>query len=441
MSTVELTASIRTALNNARSKGFFHLFSANIAINLLAFGSQLLVIKFLSPAEMADIKTMQSFTGVAAVIAGCGLNAAVLKLCSELRPDVERAAIFRQSLKYSFLPIATVLLLTALVSRLHLFSPEPRVNQWMLVYMLAVPATALTALIMMYLQARKRIKLMATTQTVIRIVGLTIIVSAAYLYGFKGFVFATVVVALAALAPLLRLVRGDLSESSALARPAGDKIWYYARWSLAANLVATINSYLDILMLNYLVADRTGIGYYSIATIFILGLNQVTATVQAIATPYFSEYGNDEATFMRVLRKYQKLLILLALGLTIASMLVIPWLITLIYGDNYAPAGTYFRILAIKYFLWSCYALLGIAIWGIGKMKLSFYSVLAALIVSTIASYVLIVKFGLMGAAYSQVVSYLLNLIIVAVMTIIALKEHFRTLRANAPESGGKGKS
>lgn len=433
---MELAGKIRSALSNAQAKGFFHLFSANIAINLLAFGSQLLVIKFLSPAEMADIKTMQSFTGVAAVLAGCGLNAAVLKLCSELRPDAERAAIFRQSLKYSFLPIAIVLLITAVVSRLHLFSPEPRVNQWMLVFMLSVPATALTALIMMYLQARKRIKLMATTQTVIRIVGLTIIVSAAYLYGFKGFVFASVVVAMAAMAPLLKLVRSDLSEPGSALPAGGGKIWYYARWSLAANLVATINSYLDILMLNYLVSDRTGIGYYSIATIFILGLNQVTATVQAIATPYFSEYSSDEATFMRVLRKYQRLLILLALALTIASILVIPWLINLIYGDAYAPAGTFFRILAIKYFLWSCYALLGIAIWGIGKMKFSFYCVLAALVVSTITSYLLIVKFGLMGAAYSQVVSYLLNLLIVAVMTVIALKSHFRRQRGSSPEAG-----
>ena len=436
---MELAGRIRNALNNARAKGFFHLFSANIAINLLTFGSQLLVIKFLSPAEMADIKTMQSFTGVAAVMAGCGLNAAVLKLCSELRPDAERAAIFRLCLKFSLLPIIIVLLVTAAVSKLHLFSPEPRVNQWMLVFMLSVPATALTALIMMYLQARKRIKLMATTQTVIRIVGLTIIVSAAYLYGFNGFVFATVVVALAALVPLLKLVRNDLSEPSIAGESGPGRIWYYARWSLAANLVATINSYLDILMLNYLVQDRTGIGYYSIATIFILGLNQVTATVQAIATPYFSEYSNDEATFMRVLRKYQKLLVLLALGLTIASMLVIPRLITLIYGADYAPAGTFFRILAIKYFLWSCYALLGIAIWGIGKMKFSFYCVLAALVVSTVASYVLIVKYGLMGAAYSQVVSYLLNLFIVAVMTVIALRDHFQKLRVGSPEAGVGG--
>lgn len=429
-----LTAAIESAIRNAGAKGFFHLFSANILINLFAFGSQLLVVKFLSPAEMADIKTMQSFTGIAVVLAGFGLNAAVLKLCSESRPESERSAIFRQSLILSILPIAVVLIAGVAVAQLKLFSPEQRVNQWMIVFLLTIPATVITSLIMMYLQARKRIKLMATTQTILRIIGLIVIVVASYYFGFAGFVIATVVVAMTALIPLLRVVSSDLHAEKV--KSGLDRIWYFARWSLAANLVGSINSYLDILMLNYLVDDRIGMGYYSIATIFILGLNQVTATVQAIATPYFSEYSNNEAQFMRVLRKYQKMLVLVALGLTLVTMIAVPWFIERIYGDSYAAAGTFFRILAVKYFLWSCYALLGIAIWGIGKMKFSFYSVLAALIISTAVSYWLILDRGLQGAAYAQVVSYALNLIIVTVMTRLALRGHFRRLENAATIPG-----
>jgi O-antigen/teichoic acid export membrane protein len=435
---VGIRQTLKSLTLDAKAKGFFHLFSANVAMNVLAFGSQLLVIKFLSPAEMADIKTMQSFTGVAVVLAGFGLNAAILKLCSELRPDSERFAIFRQSLRASFVPIIFVMITMAVAAKLGLFSPEPRVNRWMLIFALSVPATALASLVMMYLQARKQIKLMASTQTAIRVVGLTLVVFATYLYGFKGFVVATVAVAVAALLPLLTIVRADLSAAASGLQKGFEKIWYYARWSLAANLVATVNSYLDILMLNYLIDDRVGMGYYSIATIFILGLNQVTATVQAIATPYFSEYSSDEAKFMRVLKKYQKLLMLLSLVLTGASMIAIPWLITLLYGSSYAPAGRYFQILALRYFLWSCYALLGIAIWGIGKMKFSFYSVLLALILSTGVSYLMILKYGLDGAAYAQVVSYLLNLIIVVVMAKLALTGHFRRLRM-ATQLNGTG--
>lgn len=430
---------IRAAVQNAGSKGFFHLFSANIATSLLAFGSQLLVIKFLTPAEMADIKTMQSFVGVAVVIAGFGFNAAVLKLCSEQRPDAERAAIFWRSLRYTFLPIVLVLIAMAIAAQLGLFSPSARVNSWMLVFMLSVPATALASVLMMYLQARKRIKLMAAMQTAIRIGGVTVIVISTYFYGFGGFVIAGSAVAIAALVPLIKTVRGDIVGLKEKTHHPYPEIWYYARWSLSGNLVTTIISYLDILMLNYFISDRVGLGYYSIATIFILGLNQVTTTVQAIATPYFSEYSRDETQFMRVLRKYQKMLIAVAFGLTAVSMIAVPWLIVMLYGDSYAPAGDYFRILAIKYFLWSCYALLGIAIWGIGKMKFSFYSVLASLLISSVVSYFLIMQRGLPGAAIAQVVSYLLNLIIVVVVAKLALNSHFRTLAANTITSERRG--
>ncbi len=428
----------KTALLNASAKGFFHLLSANLAISLLSFGAQLLVIKFLSPAEMADIKTMQSFIGIAVVIASVGLNTAVLKLCSEQRSDAERALILRKSLRYTVIPNALVLAAIAAAALLGLFSPSSRVNDWMMVLMFSVPATALGSVLMMYLQARKRIKLMATAQTMIRVVGLTVIVLAAFFYGFGGFVIASAIVAIAALAPLVSLVKDDLVGSKSDAEESFPLIWYYARWSLAGNLVATTIGFLDILMLNYLIDDRVGLGYYSIATIFVLGLSQVTSTVQTIATPFFSEYSSDRSQFMRVLKKYQKMLMLTALALTVASMVIVPWLIVLFYGESYAPAGEYFQILAVKYFLWSCYALLGIAIWGVGKMKLSFYNALATLVVSTVISYVLIIRNGLQGAAIAQVVSYLFSLIIVAFVAKVALESHFHSLTVTSGDTKRK---
>jgi len=60
-------------------------------------------------------------------------------------------------------------------------------------------------------------------------------------------------------------------------------------------MVSTIGSYLDIFLLNYFIEDRVGFGYYSIATIFIIGMNYVTMTVQNIAAPYFSEKSGNRS--------------------------------------------------------------------------------------------------------------------------------------------------
>lgn len=178
-------------------------------------------------------------------------------------------------------------------------------------------------------------------------------------------------------------------------------------------------------MLNYLIKDRASLGYYGLATIFILGLNQITATVQAIATPYFSEKSNDKADFLRVLKKYQKLLVILAMSITTMAVIVIPFFIRYFYGTDYNSAGIYFRILALKYFFWSCYALLGVAILGLGMMRYNFLSVSISVPISLALSCVFISKYGVIGAAIAQASAYFITFIIVSLMLRRVVQVYF----------------
>jgi len=415
---------LRELLASLRNKGFFHLLSANVIIGLLGFGSQLLVVKFLSPTEIGQIKALQSLVGVAAVLAGFGFNSSVLKLCSEDRPETEKAALFRRNLLYTVAPTTIVVLALTLAARLGLLSPDVQINQWMLIYMFMIPAGVFTTIMIAYLQARKRIKTMANTQTAIRLFGVAALIGATYYFGFSGYMMAVIATAYLALAPLVFLVRKDLFADHSLETSFGES-FYYARWSTAANLVGTLGMYLDVLILNYMIEDREGFGYYSVATIFLLGLNYITTTVQSIAAPYFSEKAGDRTEFMRVLRKYQKLLVLLSFGVMVVAAAVIPWFITAVYGEKYTSAGIYFRWLTLKYFFWSCGALLGIAIWGLGKMKHNFVGAVISVCISAVMSYIFILKMGIMGVAVAQVIAYFLNSVIMVFMIRYVIKIHF----------------
>lgn len=411
-------------LRSLIQKGFFHLLSANVVIGLLGFGSQLLVVKFLSPTEIGQIKTLQSLVGVAAVLAGFGFNSSVLKLCSEARPDAEKAAIFRRNLLYTVTPTIIVVIALGAAARYGLLSPDVEINQWMLVYMFMIPAGVFTAIMMAYLQARKRIKTMASTQTGIRLFGVVVLIGATYYLGFSGYMMAVIATAYLALVPLVFLVRKDLVADD-MQQPGFGESFYFARWSTAANSVATLGFYLDVLFLNYMIEDREGFGYYSVATIFMLGLTFITTTVQSIAAPYFSEKAGDRHEFMRVLKKYQKLLMLLSFGVMVVAAAIGPWFITTVYGEEYASAGIYFRWLTLKYFFWSCGALLGIAIWGLGKVKHNVVTIVISTCVSGVMSYIFIQKMGIMGVAVAQVIAYFLNAVIMALMMRHVLKIHF----------------
>jgi O-antigen/teichoic acid export membrane protein len=406
---------LTSLVQNAADKGVFHLFAANLAIGALAFGAQLLVVKYLTPAEMGYVKTLQSFMAIATLIAGFGFNTAVAKLCSERRPAAERAYIFRRCFISSLLPIGATLLLIFVIARMGLFSPDQTVNRWMPVYMLMIPGYVLSAIAMIYLQAAKRIKLMATTQLLTRLAGATLVVAAAAVFYFRGFIFATVAVNTLALLPLLWMLRSDIS-SKAVATDARKQSFHYAGWGLAANVVETAGGSLHILLLNYLCADRDAIGLYGIATIFLLGLNQITGTIQSVASPYFSEKSSDRAEFTRVLKKYQRLLVLVALAATALSVLVVPWFVSVVYGDAYAPVGVFFRILSLKYFFWSCYAIAAVAIFGMGKIKHYFLSVTVAAVLGFIVSSTAITFWGPTGAAIAETATAALTCMTVLIM-------------------------
>jgi len=409
---------------DVEKKGFFHLVSANLIIGFLGFGSQLLVAKYLTPVELGQIKTIQAFINVATIIASFGFGISVLKLCSEKRSLEEKAYIFKRNLQYASIFILITLGFLLLIAELKLFSPDGAVNKWMPIYMFIIPASVYTLLIIAYLQALKKIQLMAKVQVLIRMLGFIILVYSTYQYGLAGFFLSSILVGYIALVPLYSSIN-IYDKKKSFVSGIFKQSFYYARWSVAGNAVNTIGNYLDIFLLNYLIKDRVSFGYYSLATIFIFGMNQITGTVQAIATPYFSEKSNNKEEFLRVLKKYQKMIILLALGITIVAIVIVPMAINIIYGREFVSAGRYFRILTLRYLFWSCYALLGVAILGLGKMKYNFYSSTVFFPISLILSYLLILHYGIAGAAIAQAIASLISLFIMLLMFKHVINIHF----------------
>lgn len=417
-------------LRDVSNKGFFHLFTANLVITILGFGSQLLVVKFLSPADVGNIKTIQSFITVASILAGFGFNTAVLKLCSERRDLEEKAYILKVTAFYSLFPIVIVTVAIVLISKLNIFSPVEEINDLMNYYMLVLPAGVFASLFMAYLQALKKIKTMAKMQVIIRVFGLFFLVIFTYFFQIKGYIFSTVAFTTIAVIPLIYLVKNDFKNIKTI-NNINSKVFYYAKWSLAANIMHTINSLMDIFVLNYMIADRVSLGYYTIATIFVMALNQITSTVQSITTPYFSDKSTDKNEFLRVLVKYQKIMVLGSLLITLITMIIIPTFIVFVYGTEYALSGKIFIVLSLKNFFMSCYAILGVAILGLGKMKYNFYSMFISTIITMLANIVFINWLGVFGAAIAQAVSCLIILGIMVAMTIHVVNLHFNAIDKN----------
>lgn len=415
---------IKQILVDVKNKGFFHLMSANLLINFLGFGSQLFVAKFLSSIDLGRIKTMQSFISLAVILGGFGFNTAVLKLCSENKPLDEKKHILKENLILTFASVTITLIIMGVLAIYGYLSPDRVINHWMLLFMFSIPAAVFTSLFICYLQALKKIQLMAYAQVAIRSLGVLSLIVFTYYWKMPGFILSSVLIGLIALIPLFRLaaINGKRRRvGSDIARQS----FYYGKWSVASNGLNALGVSVDIFLINYLIKDRAILGDYGLATVFILAMNQITGTIQAISTPFFSEKSGTRVEFMRVLRKYQRLLIVVAAIVTITAIITIPWFVKLIYANKYPMAGVFFQILSLRYFIWSCYALLGVALIGLGRMKDNFLASAVYVPITIILSAIFIIAWGPIGAAYAQAAAGFCSLLVTYLYFQHALGSHF----------------
>jgi O-antigen/teichoic acid export membrane protein len=413
-------SSLYAMLKGIYTKGFFHLLSANLSIGLLGFGSQILVAKLLTPVELSQVRVLQSFVAIAIIASGFGFNVAVLKLCSENRPPDEKSLIFKKNLVYTLYPAACTLCVVFVCARSGLLSPDYIVNRWMPLYMLSIPAWTYTFLGLAYFQAIKEIRLMAGLQIFGRLGALFLILFATFIWGLPGWVTGSMIGAYIVLLPLICFLKKELRSSTVL-EGIFSKNFYYGFWGMLTNGLETAGQWLDIFILNYLIEDRVELGLYSLSVIFLFALTQITTTVQGVSTPYFSEKSVDKGEFIRVFFKYEKLMMLLASFVSILAFLVVPLFIRTFYGKNYENAGTYFEILVLKYFFVSLSALLGTAVFGLGKIRYNFITSLLTVICSAVSIYFLSMEYGVAGAAIGQVIGAFVGLILL----LISLKRAY----------------
>ncbi len=413
-----------STLQYLRNKGFFDLLSVNFLTQFLGFGSILLVAKFVTPVELGNIKILQSYTAIFAILAGFGFNAAVLKVCAEDRPDQERAGILRMALKRAGITTAVTLLLVTVLALAGVISPSRDLSLWLIVYACTIPLQVLTSIFLVFLQAQKKIKEMARSQAVIKVQSVILIIISAWLWGFKGFILATIAAYALGLWPFLRQIGLKFLRTPLEQIPA--HFMQYAFFSVLANGISQLGQSGDILILDHFTVNRAEIGYYALSIIFVAAASQVTGTVQSITLPYFSARVHDETWFRRQLFLNQTRMALLSIVVAVGVYILAWILVPLVYGPDYSPTLIYLAILLISYVIDASISLVGIAIFSLGFVKYNSLSVIITTPINLIVTFIFLSKFGVVGVAWAQVVLSLVSFCIFIILISIVLRKVYK---------------
>lgn len=416
-----MLSNINKIYKNLTEKGFFHLLSVNLMLQFLSFGSSLFVSKYLSPVELGEIKIIQSYANFFLLIAGYGYATAILKFCSENIENEQKYGLFRYSLFQSFKATGISIAILFIFTYWNIISPSPHISFWLAVYAAIIPFAVFTNQAIVLLQAIKKIKQMAKAQAIVKIQSVVCIILLTYYWGFKGFIFATIIAYIAGVIPFFVQFPRSVFKKVNINLPT--KFGNVVRYSFMANLVSFVAQNIDIVVIDHFIKDRALIGYYSLATIFILGGMQVTYTVQSIATPYFSEKSNDRDWFLTKLKETSRKALILSIIISILIFSFAYLLIIFYYGEQYMPTLMILSILLVRYVIWTFSSITGIALVGLGEMRFNFIMVGISTVVGIIMSFALVKMYGIIGVAIAQVLSALTTLVLVRYIGIPAIKK------------------
>ncbi len=179
-------------------------------------------------------------------------------------------------------------------------------------------------------------------------------------------------------------------------------------WPVAVSLIATLVYFRSGQLMLSELSDMKAVGIYSAA----IRLSEVWYFLPVIF--FTSAYPNlikakeaDETLFYNKLKKLYKIMIWLALIVTIVIILSADKLITFLYKDTYKDAVLVLRI----HVLGLVFTFIGQAAqaWFLieQKNKLALYNNVLGAIVCIVANYLLIPPFGVSGAAVASVLAFM----------------------------------
>ena len=156
-----------------------------------------------------------------------------------------------------------------------------------------------------------------------------------------------------------------------------------------------------------------------------MGASQITATAQIITTPFFSANSSDRPWFVSKLIKYQLMMVGLSCLVAVSVYFVVSLLVEHLYGDEYQLVLDVLPILLIKYVVWSSFAIIGVALLGLGSFKEGTFLAAVVAPIAALVSYYLGVNYGVLGVAWGQVFSACLTLVAVLPLTYYILNKRF----------------
>lgn len=393
--------SIKKIINH----GFSYIFISSVLNKIINFLCNSIIVHLLSKADYGTYVYAYNIIAFALLIAGLGIPSGLLQILSEEFKNKDKVKSLYQS-GSSIAGIFNILLCTVLIGTSWCIPLKMEEARRYLFLLSLIPFfDTCLSLQLVYLRSLLRVKQYAIANNINTILLTIFTVIGAYWGQVDGVIYGKYLSYIVSVILFICIFKIPFFFGKANFKKSLTKeLLKLSTISMANNGLSELLYLLDVFIMGITIANQEIIASYKVATYIPSALSFIPLTVITYIYPYFAQHRGD-CVWLK--KKYPKILLSMG-GLNMVIILPLfilaPSIIRVFYGSNYQDAIFIFRILLINFFVSGTFRILsGNLLVTQRQLKFNFYVALFSGVVNTIGNFILIPKWGSMGAVLTTV--------------------------------------
>ena len=418
---------IKIFLMKIKSNGMGAIVIYSVINKIIGLVLAIIIVRILTKSDYGVYSYANNIISIFLVFSGLGIKNGILQFCCEMRPDLEKAQLYRFGFNFGL--VINICISMALVGYAALGPLAIPDGRSCLLLMGALP---ILSSILDYGLIFLRTKLLnieyAKATNIHSVFNCILSIGGAFLFGLKGYVLGQYGAYLVAIIYIWycskKEIREVLSTSANTKIPSVVKkdVIGYSITCASTNALSSLLGYLDVFLLGIILSNELVLASYKASSTIPDAAKFFTVTIMVCIYPVFANHKDDPAWLSKNIK-------LLVIGLAVFNGVIslgmycgAEQIIRVVYGSQYLDAVVVFRILTISYFFATALRVpLGNILLMIRKEKVNFGLSIIAGGLNIVLDIILIPRYGSKGAAVATLIVVAFTSIYLVLYLIIYL--------------------
>jgi len=419
---------MREKFNFLLKKGFFYIFSASLINKTVSFGISIVLVRVLSKELFGRWAYANNILSFFLLLEGLGVVSGLLQFASAAKTKEEKASYLKLAMTIGL--IFNSILSLIIFSFSFIFELPVKGSIEILRWLSFVPLCSIFfGIFQVFLRTEFRNKAFSFVSTFNTITFFFGVLLGGILFEINGIIIGKYLSFIISSIIAFSLLR-DYKSYRSVKLPSKKEIKEFFSFSLVAvfnNTMSSMLYLLDTFLVGIIIQSERVVASYKTATLIPFALNFIPSAVMTFAYPYFAQNHLNKQFVKRYFLKIQKYLFILNLIISIIMILFAPFIISIVFGDEYSDSILPFRILSFGFLIAATFRIpAGNVLASIKKIKVNFYNTLISGTLNIILDIFFIKQFGSVGAAIATVLVFVIS----SVIGNIYLYNHFRGINS-----------